>query len=88
METFIKNALNKYSINNNLLSPHQHGFVSGRSTITQPLVTLQDLFYNLDNGLSTDAFTWISKKHSTLSPLNRLLKKLEDNGIKGSVLNG
>ena len=45
-ESFIKKALNEHFINNNLLSNHQFGFVSGRSTVTQLLVTLNDLLFS------------------------------------------
>ena len=55
METFIKNALYKHLIDNNILSKEQFGFVSGRNTITQLLVTINDWMQNLDENIDVEA---------------------------------
>ena len=86
-ETFIKNSLNNHLINNNLLSDHQFGFVSGRSTITQLLVTLNDWLFNLDNELPTDAAYMDFRKAFDTVPHQRLLNKLKGYNINGPILN-
>ena len=55
MESIIKEKLDNQLGSNDLLSPHQYGFVSGRSTLTQLLVTIQEWQENIDKNLPTDA---------------------------------
>ena len=64
----------------------QYGFVSGRSSTAQLLSTLQTIGKNLDKGLQTDVvFMDISKAFDTVNH-NRLLQKLRDFGLSGSLL--
>ena len=70
-----------------MLSSEQYGFVSGRSTITQLLVTLQDWLLNIDNYLPTDAVYMDFKKAFDTVPHVRLIRKLEGYGIRGNILN-
>ena len=87
METFIKNILNQHLINNNILSEHQFGFVSGRSTITQLIVTLNEWLFSLDNDISVDAAYMDFRKAFDTVPHKRLLNKLKGYNINGPVLN-
>ena len=87
METFIKNCLYDHLITNNLLSKHQFGFVSGRSTITQLIVTLNEWLFNLDNNVPLDAAYMDFRKAFDTVPHHRLLNKLKGYNIKGQVLN-
>ena len=87
METFIKEALTDHLIDNDLLSNDQFGFVAGRSTVTQLLVTVEEWMNNLDNNLPTDAIYMDFAKAFDSVPHKRLLKKLEGYGIGGDVLN-
>ena len=41
MESVIRDSIVKYMMDNNLVCDQQHGFVSGRSCMTQLLVTLE-----------------------------------------------
>ena len=84
MET---NVLYKHLINNNILSPHQYGFVSGRSSVTQLLSTIHDWLYNIDNNILTDAIYMNFKETFDTVPHVRLLRKLEGYGVKGEILN-
>ena len=63
----------------------QYGFVSGRSSTAQLLSTLQTIGKNLDKGRQTDVvFMDISKAFDTVNH-NRLLQKLRDFGLSGSL---
>ena len=86
-ESFIKKTLYDHFINNNLLSNHQFGFVSGRSTVTQLLVTLNDWLYNMDNDIPTDAAYMDFRKAFDTVPHQRLLNKLKGYNINGPILN-
>ena len=86
MEKFIKNALNIHLINNNLLSTDQYGFIAGRSTTNQLLVTLHDWLSSLDKNLPVDVIYLDFKKAFDTVPHIRLLKKLASYGIKDNIL--
>ena len=86
MESFIKKSLNEHLINNNILSEHQYGFVSGRSTITQLLVTLNEWLYNIDNDIPTDAAYMDFRKAFDSVPHKRLINKLKAYKIEGPIL--
>ena len=86
-ETFIKNSLTNHLIVNNILSDVQFGFVSGRNTITQLLVTINEWMSELDNDTPVDAAYLDFRKAFDTVPHQRLIKKLHTYGIRGSILN-
>jgi hypothetical protein len=62
-----------------------HGFRSGYSCETQLLVTLHDFMKSYDAGLQIDvAILDFSKAFDTV-PHNKLLHKLDDYGLRGSI---
>ena len=77
LEKFIKDSLNKPLINNNILSQEQFGFVSGRNTITQLLVTINDWMIELDNNNIVDAAYMDFRKAFDTVPHQRLITKLK-----------
>jgi Reverse transcriptase (RNA-dependent DNA polymerase) len=81
-EGFVRDALCKHLITNNLLSDDQFGFTSGRSCVTQLLVTLNDWFGLLEEGLSVDAVYLDLKKAFDTVPHHRLITKLKMKGYK------
>ena len=87
MESFIKKSLNTHLIDNNLLSNEQFGFVSGRNTITQLLVTINDWMYDLDNDVPVDACYMDFRKAFDAVPHQRLINKLKGYNITGPILN-
>ena len=86
-EKFIKDSLNNHLINNNILSKEQFGFVSGRNTITQLLVTINDWMLELDNDNILDAAYMDFRKAFDTVPHQRLICKLKSYNIKGPILN-
>ena len=86
-ESFIKKSLNEHLVNNDLLSSEQFGFVSGRNTITQLLVTINDWMSDLDNNIPVDACYMDFRKAFDAVPHQRLLSKLKGYNISGPILN-
>ena len=66
--------------------PMQHGFVKGRSTITQLLDTVHRIVRTIDQGDQTDiAFLDFCKAFDSVSHAH-LIRKLDQSGIKGPLL--
>ena len=59
METFVKQTIMQHLIDQNLLSPNQHGFICGRSTTTQLLKYLDRCVETMATGGDRTQFTWI-----------------------------
>ena len=70
-----------------LISPHQHGFMKGRSCNTQLLTVLEHWTDILDNNTPIDVIYFDFKKAFDTVPHKRLLHKLKSYGIGGNVLN-
>ena len=86
MESIIKDHVLNHLSTNNLLSPHQFGFIPGRSCSTQLLLLLDYLTSHLDNGYSIDVIYLDFQKAFDTVPHRRLLQKLISFGIHGNVL--
>ena len=84
-EKVVKDQLCSHLINNNLLSSHQFGFVPGRNTKTQLLVTVKEWIKNLDNDIPTDVAFMDFRKAFDAVPHQRLLYKLQKYGVKGHI---
>ena len=69
-----------------MLADEQHGFIIGRSCITQLISTLEEWTAILDNGGQVDAIYMDFMKAFDKVPHERLLHKLEGYGVKGNVL--
>ena len=68
------------------IHPLQHGFVKGRSTVTQLLDTVHRVTSAIDQGVQTDvAFLDFSKAFDSVSHPH-LISKLDQFGIKGPLL--
>lgn len=86
MEKFIKEAVLKHLIENNLLSKKQFGFVSGRSTVTQLLQYLDTCADVIANGGVVDSIYLDFSKAFDTVPHRRLNIKLKAYGIEGKLL--
>ena len=73
-------------VENHLLTQHQHGFIKGRSCVTQLLTVLDKWTEALDNCLNLDAIYLDFSKAFDSVPHQRLLMKLEGYGIRGTLL--
>ena len=87
MERLVKNAIVEHMTTNNLFSEAQHGFLKGKSCVTQLLEYLEDITEAMDNGNDVDVIYLDFCKAFDKIPHRRLIKKLEKYGIKGKVLN-
>ena len=85
-EKIIKKSLCNHLLDNNLLSPHQFGFIPGRNTNSQLLVTIKEWQKSLDHSTPTDVAYLDFRKAFDAVPHKRLLFKLEKYGIKGNLL--
>ena len=76
MEKLIRNALVDHMTQNNLFSKAQHGFISGKSCITQLLEFVKDVSRAMDDGEDVDVIYLDFKKAFDKVPHERLLRKL------------
>ena len=72
---------------NDLFSKVQHGFIKGKSCVTQLLEFLEDITQAIDNGEDVDVVYFDFCKAFDKVPHKRLLKKLHGYGIRGKILN-
>ena len=87
MEKLIRDKLVDHMTSNILFSNTQHGFISGRSCITQFILEyIEDLTEAIDNGEDVDVIYLDSCKAFDKVPHRRLVYKLEQYGIKGDLL--
>ena len=86
MERIVRNAIISHMTDNNLHSRQQHGFVHGRSCVTQLLAVLDAWTNTLDEGGNIDAIYLDFAKAFDTVPHKRLLVKLHGYGISGKLL--
>ena len=88
LESIIRDVMTKFFTENNLINKHQHGFVSGKSCLTNLLESFEDWTSYLDNpGISVDIIFLDFRKAFDTVPHCRLLKKLSSYGICDNLLN-
>ena len=86
MESFIKDTIMEHLVSNKLLSPRQHGFINGRSTVTQLLSFLDKCIRSIVNGKVVDVIYLDFMKAFDTVPHKRLVNKLKAYGISGVIL--
>ena len=87
METQIRDCIVDHMMANDMFADEQHGFVPGRSCITQLLVVLEKWTATIEEGTSIDAIYLDFKKAFDSVPHERLLIKLAAYGVQGNLLN-
>ena len=68
------------------ISPHQHGFVKGKSCLSNLLETMDCVIELLEEGIPVDILYFDFKKAFDTVPHNRLILKLHCLGIDGKIL--
>ena len=68
------------------ISIHQHGFVEGKSCLSNLLETFDDIIELLERGAPVDLLYFDFSKAFDTVPHYRLLSKLENFGIRGRIL--
>ena len=86
LEKIMKNKIMNHLIQEKLLSSKQHGFVNGRSTVTQLLNYLDRATEVIAEGKVVDVIYFDFAKAFDTVPHRRLLHKLESYGIKNETL--
>ena len=82
----IKDQLLKYLYDNKLIDRRQHGFLSGHSTCTQLLETINDWSIALRNCHSIEAVYFDFAKAFDSVSHNKLIHKLSSYGLSGNLL--
>ena len=85
MESFIRDHVMTHLMENKLLTAKQHGFICGRSTVTQLLKYLDDCAKCVASGKVVDAIYLDFEKAFDTVPHRRLLEKLKAYGITGEI---
>lgn len=85
-ERIIRKIIVNHLEQNNLLCQNQHGFLKGRSCLTQLLKHIDTILQNLLNGHDTDAIYLDFSKAFDKVDHNILLSKLYAYGIRGNLL--
>ena len=86
MESIIRDDIIDHMMRNKLLCDEQHGFVPGRSCVTQLLNCLEEWTNLLDQGYPVDIIYMDFQKAFDSVPHRRLLMKAKAYGIDGYVL--
>jgi hypothetical protein len=86
MESLIRDQLVLHLANNQLLRTSQHGFMSGRSTLTNLLEYLEVLTKLVDDGHSVDILYLDFAKAFNKVTHQRLIDKCRGLGVGGNVL--
>ena len=86
METVIKEGIVEYLERRQAVSNCQHGFVKGRSCLTNLLEVLEDWTESLDAGYGIDVIYLGYRKAFDTVPHKRLLEKLARLGMGDRLL--
>jgi hypothetical protein len=87
LETIIKEHILLHLDQHDLIKDSQHGFLRGKSTLTNLLVYLEDITKHIDYGTPVDVVYLDFAKAFDKVPHTRLIRKLRNHGIDGNILN-
>ena len=87
MEKIMQTELVKHLRRHDILINSQHGFIKGRSCLTNLLDYFEEVYTHLDEGSPVDAVYLDFSKAFDKVPHKRLVRKLEAAGIGGNILN-
>ena len=86
LESIIKDAIMEYLEQHKLINVSQHGFLPGRSCLTNLLAYLESVTKHVDSGLPFNTVYLDFAKAFDKVSHRRLLMKLKAHGIDGVVL--
>ena len=87
MERIIRDELVDHVNRNNLFCIEQHGFIKGKSCVTQLHEFMEDITDAIDQGHEVDVIYLDYSKAFDKVPHKRLLTKISGYEIKGNVIN-
>ena len=87
LESIVRDQIMEHCMKNDLFSDAQHGFVPGRSCMTQLLTVLENWTLTIDTGHPVDVIYLDFKKAFDSVPHQRLLTKLKSFGIGDTIRN-
>jgi len=87
LETIIKDCVVSFLETNNLIDDSQHGFIKGKSCLSNLLDFFEILTKQIDQGKCVDVIFLDFSKAFDKVPHNKLRKKLRDHGIRGNIEN-
>ena len=76
LEAIIRENMIEFLNKNSIINPNQHGFLEGKSCLTNLLETFEDWTTTLDEGYGLDVIYLDYKKAFDTVPHCRLIKKL------------
>ena len=82
----LDDLIRQYLSERQLMLLHQHGFVRGRSSLTNPLHCHEECRHLIENHQGVDVIFLDLSKAFDLVPYHNLLQKLQSLGIGGSLL--
>ena len=85
MERLIHDKIVDHVTQNDLFSPYQHGFIPGKSCITQVLEILEEITDALDHGFDIDLIYLDYTKAFDKIPYKRIVKSLGIRNTRGGI---
>ena len=86
LESLVRDALLDHFDRNSLLSDTQHGFIPGRSCVSQLLTVMEDWTSAIQHGSHSDVIYLDFSKAFDTVPHKRLIIKLQAYGVQGRLL--
>lgn len=86
LESILKDEIVSHLERNKLIRPSQHGFLRGKSCVTNLVEFLEKVTAQIDAGKPVDVVFLDFAKAFDKVPVERLLKKLQGHGIGGHLL--
>ena len=83
LESIVTDSIVEHMLRHDFITEHQHGFLRGRSTVTQLLETIEDWTKMLDNGDNIDILYCDFRKAFDSVAHKRLMLKIRSYGIEG-----
>jgi hypothetical protein len=85
MESILKDVIMEHLEKHDLVRDSQHGFMRGKSCLTNLLEFLEDVTLNIDEGRPVDVIYLDFSKAFDKVPYQRLFRKLYSHGIGGKI---